>query len=175
MNKYDTDQTHPLAGRSALIGPRKRGFDINDWRPVDCLHWRNPQLMPGDLQNRNPMKSHSVGTIGRPRRKHARQRRLKLPPWEYLNDVTSSTAKPGEDNQFVAGRHADKPLRYQSREVQPSFGSTFISLEGRALETGQFGAYDPTGFDPIAVCIHISPVKLPYVLLFMFILFFARG
>ena len=72
----------------------------------------------------------------------------------YLKQVTSGVMKPGQNDKLVACLDAEKSLGYSIRELQPGFGSAFVSLEGCRLETGQPGAYDPDWFDGIAVFDH---------------------
>jgi hypothetical protein len=68
----------------------------------------------------------------------------------HLKHVALRAVKPCEYDQLVAGRDADKPLRYPSRELQPSLRSAFVSLERRLLAAGQLGAYYPYWFECIA-------------------------
>ena len=64
----------------------------------------------------------------------------------HLKQVPSRAMKPGQNDKFVAGPDAGKPLGHSIDELQPGFGSAFVSLVGCRLETGQCGAYDPNGF-----------------------------
>ena len=96
------------------------------------------------------MQSHRVGAIRRPRREHAGQGRVEAPARVYLQHVAPGRVQPGEHNQLVARRDADKPLRNPSCELQPGFGSALVSLKRRGLATGRLGAYDAYWFDQSA-------------------------
>lgn len=75
----------------------------------------------------------------------------------HLQHIALREMQPRENDQLVASFDAGKPLRYRSRQFQPSFRSAFIPLQRCRLATNQLGAYDAdwlddiTRFDPFAL------------------------